>query len=67
MAEWNGSLLLITDLKELEKPFEGKLINNKSYVFPTFDYEFYSNSKNKLVTFNTNHLTSGNAFVMEKR
>ncbi|MBN2487870.1 MAG: hypothetical protein JXA98_02445 [Methanosarcinaceae archaeon] len=67
MDEWDGSLLLITDLKKLEKPFEGKLIENKLYVFPTFDYEFYSNTKNKLVTFNTNHLTSGNAFVMEKR
>ena len=67
LDNWSGTWLLITDLKELQKPFNGKLIENQFYVFPTFDFEFYSNSKNKLVPFNTNHLTSGNAFVMEKR
>lgn len=67
LDDWYGTWLLISDLKELKKPFSGKLIDNRFYVFPTFEFEFYSNSENKLVPFNTNHLTSGNAFVMEKR
>lgn len=68
LDDWYGTWLLISDLKELKKKqFNGKLIENRFYVFPTFDFEFFSNSENKLVPFNTNHLTSGNAFVMEKR
>lgn len=66
LDDWSGTWLLISDLKELKKPFSGKLIENQFYVFPTFDFEFYSNSSNKLVPFSTNHLTSGNAFVIEK-
>ena len=67
LDNWSGTWLLITDLKKLQKPFNGKLIENQFYVFPTFDFEFYSNSEKKVVSFNTNHLTSGNAFVIEKR
>ena len=68
LDDWYGTWLLISDLKELKKKqFNGKLIENRFYKFPTFNFEFYSNSKNKLVPFSTNHLTSGNAFVIEKR
>lgn len=66
LDDWYGAWLLITDLKKLEKPFNGKLTENRFYIFPTFDFEFYSNSKNKLVPFNTNHLMQGNAFVIKR-
>ena len=67
LDDWYGTWLLISDLKELKKPFSGKLIENRFYEFPTFNFEFYSNSENKLVPFNTNYLTSGNAFVIGKK
>jgi len=60
---WIGDWMLITKLKELEEPFEGKQ-NKNYYIFPDFIY--YSRQKNHSVKFNTNYLVNGNAFIINK-
>ena len=62
---WIGDWMLITELKELEQPFEGKQVKNY-YEFPDFIYYSRSRQKNPCVTFNTNYLVKGNAFVITK-
>lgn len=59
---WDGDWMLITELTRL-KPFKGE-IKNGSYIFPQFEYKYFSNPKNDFVEFTTNHLTQGNAFVI---
>lgn len=54
--------MLIRKLKELKQPFRGEKIQNY-YEFSNFLY--YSRQKNLSVKFNTNHLISGNAFVIK--
>lgn len=56
------SWLLISELDKLDTPIKGRLDNN-TYYFP--EMHFFSNSKGKNIAFNTNHLTSGNAFLIE--
>lgn len=59
------SWLLIEELEELDEPVRGKKIrDSNAYKFP--DLYFYSNPNNKKEIFNTNYLTSGNAFLIEE-
>lgn len=57
--------LLIEELEELDEPVRGKRIrSSNAYKFP--DLYFYSNPNNTKEIFNTNHLTSGNSFLIEE-
>ena len=60
---WDGDWMLITELTRLKLPFKGK-IKNGSYIFPQFEYKYLTNPKNDFVEFSTNHLTTGNAFLI---
>lgn len=61
MIDW----LLIEELEELDEPVRGKRIrDSNAYKFP--DFFFYSNPNNSKEVFNTNHLTGGNAFLIEE-
>ncbi len=60
-----NSWLLIEELEEMDEPVKGKKIrNSNAYKFP--ELYFYSNPNNAKEVFNTNHLTSGNAFLIEE-
>ena len=62
--EWRGSWVLMHHLEKLTRPFDGHKFGN-CYEFPNFPYSFYSNPKKSIVKFDTNHLASGNAFVIK--
>lgn len=61
---WQDEWILIDCLKEIQPPYNSVKVDNH-YDFPTFPYRFYSNPQKDIVSFNTNHLTSGNAFLQE--
>ncbi len=59
------SWLLIKKLEMLDEPVMGiRIQSSNAYKFP--DLYFYSNPNHKKEIFNTNHLTSGNAFLIEE-
>lgn len=60
---WDGDWMLITELTSLKLPFKGE-IKNGAYIFPQFEYKYFSNPKNHFVEFTTNHLIKGNTFVI---
>ena len=57
--------LLIEELEELDEPVKGeRTLNSNAYEFS--DLCFYSNKTHTKEIFNTNHLTGGNAFLIEE-